>query len=252
MFGLKLLRSTQIAVLGICFVIATITSTVILSRAFLTFKRMEEEVIDVTGSASKEIKSDYATWSARFSRKDPEMVVAYRKLKEDLRTVREYLISKGVKESEIVVSQVGTDRSYKSDSKGRETSEIEYYIMRQNIEVQSHDVDKVTEISRESTELIEKGIEFISYSPDYFYTKLADLKHEMLSLASEDAKKRADKMATSTGSRIGVMRNARMGVFQITPVNSYEVSGWGRCDTSTLEKKITAVAHVEFAISEAQ
>ena len=45
------------------------------------------------------------------------------------------------------------------------------------------------------------------------------------------------------------MRNARMGVFQITSANSFEVSGYGYCDTSSLEKKITAVAHVEFAIS---
>jgi hypothetical protein len=46
------------------------------------------------------------------------------------------------------------------------------------------------------------------------------------------------------------MHSADMGVFQITPVNSYEVSSWGMNDTSSLEKKVNAVVHVDFGIAE--
>ena len=59
---------------------------------------------------------------------------------------------------------------------------------------------------------------------------------------------RAGNMAKSTGNKIGFMRSARMGVFQITPVNSTEVSDWGENDTSSLYKKVTAVVTVSFAI----
>ncbi|MDD4879214.1 MAG: SIMPL domain-containing protein, partial [Candidatus Omnitrophica bacterium] len=45
-------------------------------------------------------------------------------------------------------------------------------------------------------------------------------------------------------------RSADMGVFQITPVNSTEVSDWGSNDTSSLEKKVFAVVHADFAITE--
>ena len=62
--------------------------------------------------------------------------------------------------------------------------------------------------------------------------------------------KRAKNMVVSTGNRIGLMRSARMGVFQITPANSYEISSWGINDTSSLDKKVTAVVHVSFAIME--
>ena len=45
------------------------------------------------------------------------------------------------------------------------------------------------------------------------------------------------------------MRSARMGVFQITPINSFEISDWGTNDTSSFEKKVTAVVNVTFSIA---
>ena len=110
-------------------------------------------------------------------------------------------------------------------------------MLEQYIQVQSNDVHTIAQISRESTELIEQGIIFESKAPEYFYTKLEELKIEMLARATENAKQRAGNMAKSTGNKIGFMRSARMGVFQITPVNSTEVSDWGENDTSSLYKK---------------
>ena len=121
-------------------------------------------------------------------------------------------------------------------------------ILAQEIEIRSSDVVKITEVSRQATELIEKGLEVISQAPEYFYTKLPELKLAMLSDATENAKKRAESMAKASGNKIGSIRSARMGVFQITPVNSFDVSDYGMNDTTSLEKKVNAVVNVEFAI----
>jgi len=250
MEGIKVLRSTQIIILGICFVVATIVSTVIFSQGLIKIKKFSSEVIKVTGSAEKNIVSDYMVWTSSFSRKDLKMVDAFTILKQDLVMVKEYLTGNGIKEDEIIIAPVATEVLYKKTEKGTNTNEIEGYRLTQGIEVRSKDVKKTTDISRRSTELLEKGIEFISYSPEYFYTKLPELKLEMLAEATSNAKKRAEQMAVSTGNKIGVMRSARMGVFQITPVNSFDVSDWGYNDTTSLEKKVNAVVNVEFAISE--
>ena len=250
MEGIKVLRSTQIIILGICFVVATIVSTVIFSQGLIKIKKFSSEVIKVTGSAEKNIASDYMVWTSSFSRKDLKMVDAFSKLKEDLVTVKEYLSNNGVKQEDIIIFPVETEVLYKKTEKGVNTNEIEGYRLTQGIEIRSKDVTKTTDISRRSTELIEKDIEFMSYVPQYFYTKLPELKLEMLAEATSNAKKRAEQMAVSTGNKIGVMRSARMGVFQITPVNSFDVSDYGYNDTSSLEKKVNAVVNVEFAISE--
>lgn len=250
MEGLKVLKSTQIVILGVCFVIATIVSTVIFSRGLIQMKRFSSEVIKVTGSAENNIVSDYLVWKASFSRRAPVMTAAFERLKADLQTVKAYLIRQGVKEQEMVVAPTTTEVLYKKNEKGNNTNDIEGYLLAQEIEVRSHDVAHVTEISRQATELIETGIELISQPPEYFYTKLAELKLAMLKEATENARKRAEHMAAAAGGTIGTMRSARMGVFQITPVNSYDVSDWGMNDTSSLEKKVNAVVNVEFAIKE--
>ena len=248
MEGLKVLRSTQIIILGICFVIATIASTAIITKGLMQIKKFSNEVIEVTGSAEKKIVSDYIVWNAEFSRRDAELKKAYSLLQSDLKKVKDYLSSKGVKDEELVTSQVSTSVFYKKNDKGSETNQIEGYVLSQGIEVKSNDVKKIDNVSRESTELINQDVQFISQAPAYYYTKLAELKIEMLAMASEDAKQRAISMANSTGNKIGFMRSARMGVFQITPITSTEVSWYGENDTSSLEKKVMAVVTASFAI----
>jgi len=248
MEGLKVLKSTQIIILGICFVIATIASTLILSKGLLQIKKFSSEVITVTGSAEKKIVSDYIVWKAEFSRRAPELKTAYALLQDDLKKVKEYLTAKGVKDDELIISQVETKVLYKKNEKGNDTNQIEGYLLSQGIEVKSYDVQKIDNVSRQSTELIMQGIEFISQAPEYFYTKLAELKIEMLAKATEDAKQRAISMANSTGNKIGAIRSAKMGVFQITPVTSTDVSWYGENDTSSLEKKVMAVVTASFAI----
>ena len=248
MEGLKVLRSTQIIILGACFVIATIASTIILSKGLLQFKKFSEEVISVTGSAEKKIESDYIVWRSIFSRRQPQLKAAYVKIQDDLKKVKEYLVSKGIKEEEIVISQVATEVVYKKNEKGNNTNEIEGYLLSQAIEIKSYDVKRTDDVSRKSTELIDQDIQFISGAPEYFYTRLSDLKIEMLAKATEDAKQRAISMVNSTGNKIGAIRSAKMGVFQITPVTSTDVSWYGENDTSSFEKKVMAVVTATFAI----
>lgn len=242
------LKNSQIVILGLCIAAATVAASVILSQGFLKVMKFTREQITVTGSAQQNIKSDLAVWTSSFSRREAELAPAYKKLREDLAKVKKYLADKGVRESEIMVFQVSTKPVYRKNERGNDTSDIQGYILTQSVQVKSADVDLVTRLSMESTDLIDQGIEFSSGAPEYYYTKLDELKVEMLAHAAQNAKQRAENMTKATGNRIGLMRSAKMGVFQITPVNSTEVSDWGVNDSSSLEKKVTAVVNVSFAI----
>lgn len=241
-------KNPQITIFGLLLAAGIVASSLIISKTLIDVKKMGQEVISVTGSAEQNIVSDYAVWRAEFWRRDPLLPAAFGLVRDDLKKVREYLVSKGIREEEIVAAQASTSTFYRKNEKGSDTNDVEGYHITQVIEVRTADVDAVTRVSRESTELIDQGIQFSSQSPEYFYTKLGDLKVEMLAKATGNAKLRAEKMAGSAGNAIGLMRSARMGVFQITPVNSLEVSDWGVNDTSSLEKKVTAVVNVSFSI----
>jgi len=248
MEGSNFFKNSQIIVLGVCIAVATIVSSVILSSGFLKVMKFTREQIKVTGSATREITSDYIVWNGVFSRRDPDLKKAYTVLQSDLEKVKAYISTKGVDPKDVKISQAGTKTLYKKNEKGYDTNDIEGYRVWQEIEIRSKDVERIDRVSRESTELIEQGVEFMSPAPEYFYTKLDELKIEMLAKATENAKERAVSMVGATGNSIGVMRQARMGVFQITPVTSTDVSDWGMNDTSSLDKKVMAVVSVSFAI----
>jgi uncharacterized protein len=245
---LNFLKNTQIIILGLCIAAATIISSVIFSKGFLSVTKFMREQITVTGSAQKNIQSDYATWSGSFSRRESDLATAYQRLGEDLGKVERYLEEQKIDKKDVIVEQIETDTIYRKNEKGNATNEIEGYRLKQAVGVRSKDVQRIARISREATSLIHEGIEFYSARPEYFYTKLDDLKVEMLARATENAKLRAENMVKATGNKIGVMRSARMGVFQITPVNSNEISDWGMNDTSSLEKKVAAVVNASFSI----
>jgi len=233
--------------LGICLAIGIIISTVIISNT-VTRVKLANQTITVKGYAEKRISSDLIVWKGVFSVRGSELVEAYKSLDHDLSLVKEYLVSKGIAENEIVVSSIRTRTIYGRDAQGRPTDQVSGYELEQQVEVRSNQVDKIAAIARESTELINKGVHFQSLEPQYFYTKLSDLKIEMLAAATKDARVRAEQLAINSGSKLGSLRSASMGVLQITKAYSTEVSDYGINDVTSLEKDIKAVVTVSFSI----
>jgi uncharacterized protein len=232
---------------GFALAVALVLSSIVMAWA-ITQNKKSDQTITVTGSARKRIKSDLVIWRAGVSYQAAQPQGAYKSLTDGIAQIKQYLISKGVPEQQITISSISSMTLHAKDSEGNETSEITGYSLRQEVQVRSGDVDRVEKIAREATELINQGILLESGSPEYYYTKIADLKIEMLAEAAKDAKVRAEQVAKSTGSSIGSVRQARMGVMQITAADSNEVSDSGINDTSSLEKDITAVVNVGFAV----
>ena len=227
--------------------ISLVVSSVVLGWSY-TNKKNGDEAVTVTGSARKRIKSDLVVWSAGVSYQAAQLSEAYRQLSENIPQIKKYLTGKGINENQITVSAISSNTLHGRDANGNETSEITGFSLRQEIEVRSNDVDRIAQIAREATELINQGILLESSPPRFYYTQLGDLKIEMLGEAANDAKLRAERIAASTGNKIGTVRSARMGVMQITAADSTEVSDYGINDTSTIDKDVTAVVNISFAV----
>lgn len=216
---------------------------------FYSSSKKGDDAITVTGSAKKRITSDLVVWSAGVSSQSVQLSDAYKQLSDNIPRIKQYLLEKGIPESQMTVSSISTTTLKRRDADGNESAEITGYSLTQNIEVRSNDVQKISQIAREATELINQGILIESKAPQFYYTQIGDLKIEMLGEAAKDAKERASRIASSTGNSIGSVRSARMGVLQITAADSTDVSDYGVYDTSTIEKDMTAVVNVSFAVS---
>ena len=145
--------------------------------------------------------------------------------------------------------EINKEFNHRTDMDGRSLGqEFSGYNLSQRVKVESKDVAKVEKISREVTELIESSIEFNSSPPLYYYSKLSDIKIDLLAKASADAKARAQTIAENSGSSLGSLKKANMGIFQITGKNSNEdYSYGGTFNTHDKNKTGSITIKMEFA-----
>lgn len=215
-------------------------------------RNKSENTISVTGLGTKKFTSDLITWSGNFSKNNYDLKTAYDDLALDRKAIADYLKSKGIKDSEIVFSAVDIQKQFKSftDANGNyQTGEFNGYNLSQSVNIESKEVAKVENLSRTITEIINKGIELTSSRPNYFYTKLSEVKQEMIASATKDAKERAEKIAENAGSDLGNLKNASMGVIQITAPNSNEdFSYGGTFNTSSKEKEASITIKLEYEV----
>ena len=122
------------------------------------------------------------------------------------------------------------------------------YTLTQSISVSSSDMTKVPAVSRSITSLIKEGVEIDSEAPRYLYTKLSELKINMLAEATKDATLRAEQIVNNANGHLGKLVEARMGVMQINPKGVTATSGEGISDTTSLEKEITSIVSVKFEV----
>ncbi|GAA4320352.1 SIMPL domain-containing protein [Compostibacter hankyongensis] len=239
------------AVTALILGIALIIAAALLGSAY-KYKYRSAQIVSVTGGAEVNFTSDLIVWTGSYSKKSMVLKEAYAQLKEDENKVRDYLTKQGINPKELVFSAVNIRKEFSNryDENGRITgNEFTGYALTQTVKVQSKEIGKVEQVSRQVTELIQAGVEFNSAEPSYYYTKLADLKIDLLAKASADGRVRAETIAKNAGSKLGGLKSADMGIFQITGQYSNEEYTWGgTLNTSSREKTASITVKMEFAL----
>lgn len=225
---------------AIVFSIAIVLAAYLLGNSYVK-RATPPGVISVTGSGSEDFTSDLIVWEGTFSQTSINLPEAYDQLNDDKDKVRNYLVSKGIPEENLVFNSVQTiERNEAQYQNGNYIGEVfRGYQLRQSVKIESNDVPLIEQVAREITELLESGVQLNSSQPRYYYTKMADLKIQMISAATEDARTRAEKIADNSGGKLGRLKSADLGVFQIIGQNSGEDFTWGGA-YNTADKKKTA------------
>lgn len=228
---------------AIIFALAIVIASFVLGNAVIN-RNKKSGTISVTGLGQTNFTSDLIVWEARFSQVNRDLKQAYSDLKKDKETILEYFKSKGLNEDIIVFNAVETNKNYKQNY----TNDGKYigqdfigYTLSQTVQINSNEVEKVEKISREVTELLNKGIQLYSLAPRYYYTKLEDLKIEMVAQATDNAHVRAKSIAENSGAKLGELSLGQMGIFQITGQNSNEDYSWGGAYNTTSKEKTASI-----------
>ncbi len=224
--------------------------TALILGGFYAKKYSANDSIYVVGLSERSFTSDLIVWSGSFSTSAPDLKDAYASLGQNRELVKRFWVDNGIPEADVVFSAVDIQREYETYWENeRSRSVFKGYRLSQSVSIESSNVDQVEKLARQVTELINQGVEIYSDQPQYFYTKLAELKLEMIGEASADARTRAERIAQESKTALGHLKMADMGVFQIVAENSSEEYSWGGAfNTLSKRKTATITMRLTFAV----
>ena len=203
--------------------------------------RQGENKIKVTGMAEKQITSDLIVWNITVSGKASTKSAAYTEFNRSNRMIRQYLRENNIADSAISTNSVSIEKQTKSlyDTQAERYFEVDDgYLVSQDLTITSRNLAIVERVYQKISVLYGRDVNFSSSDPLYYYTKLDDLKMQLLNEASIDAYKRAETIAEGCNASVGNLQSSTMGVFQIVGLDSSEDYSWGGTfNTSDKEKR---------------
>lgn len=242
--------------IGLVASIAFLASSLFIGNALSQMKNTDG--ISVSGTAERFVTSDAGKWTFSLNRVSSQDSYASetKKMRDDMETIAKYLVGRGVTRESISVKPVTSSKIcsvQQQESYGATGMDCRgdfSYALSQRITVESKDVVSIKDLSLNAPLSLQStyGILIKGEQVEYFYNGLGALKTDLLAEAMTNAYERANALAKSSGGKVGSVKNASQGVFQITGKNSIDVSDYGTYDTEEIEKKVTAVVRASFSV----
>ncbi len=200
---------------------------------------------EVKGLAERRVKADTANWSIGFSVAGAtrnEIPVLYKKAEKQQQTIVKLLKENGFKDNEISIGIIDYDyKEYRDDAQNLVDQK---HILRGTINIETSEVDKVGKARANINKLISQGINVNNGSPMYLFTRLNEIKPDMLKEATRNARIAANEFAANAGVEVGGIRSARQGGFIIRD------AGADYGDTEKMEKDVRVVTTITFFLTE--
>ena len=243
---------------------ALIFGIVLVAMAFIlgnSFKNRNASLdsISVVGLGTKDFVSDEILWSANFTTRNMDIKEAYNKIIYDQKIVSDFFIQKGFKANEFSFGAIDFQKKFKSVRKEYADNSFQYeevfegYVATQTITFSAKKnlelMKKIEVVSNKTSELINSGIELTSNSIQYTYSALPSLKQSLIENATKDANERASKIVNTANGNLGKLKQASMGVFQITGQGSTEDDSYGGIyDTYSKNKTARITVRLEYQL----
>jgi uncharacterized protein len=222
-----------------------VVASTVVTRAWLRIS--ESQVITVTGSARRNVVSDLAVWHGSWVVESGSLLEAQQAVEAARKRVIQFLGASGATNFTISTIQIAELRPRVANS-GDAPPPVSGYRLSQEVLVNLDDMDLVQKLDEGCIVLVRDGLVFTTSAPQFIYSKAGEAKVEMLAEATDDAMERARQIAGKGGRRLGNLRSARMGVFQINPLHGQQTSWDGNSDTTSRDKTITSVVTAVVAL----
>jgi|SRR5690554_194790 len=210
-------KSTSL-ILGLCLIIGLSSLGYLLGDAVIRFKEYER-IINVKGLSEREYSADIVIWPIQFSTASNDLEEIYKTIDGNTEKIKSFLKSVGIEENEITYSSPAIMDKSAQQYGSQDRAEFRYTAS-QTVTVYSSNIDVVRAVMSRMSELGKQGIVFTGNDyqsqTEYIFTRLNEVKPEMIEEATRNAREVAEKFASDSKSSLGKIRAASQGQFSIS------------------------------------
>lgn len=203
-----------------------------------------DRYVTVKGLSERDVKADTASYNLTFSLSGNDLQETYNKLAQDAKLVKSFFAENSITEDEIQSYDITSQDNFRGSYAKSELDKENRYVVYGSYSLKTADVYKAKKLKQASSGLIEKGINIDSSYVAYYFTKINDIKPDMISEAIAAARKSAERFAQDSQSELSGIRRANQGSVSIRDV------GEDYSDTAAIDKKVRIVSTVIYNLKD--
>ncbi len=197
-----------------------------------------ERSVTVRGLAERDVTADLATWTISYAASSTSLAEAQSKIRSDTSAIESFFSELGFPKDALEPTGANVS-SYTTDG-------IITYTVRQRLALRTNDIERARRAVARQFDLVGRGVFLEEGSAmSYTFTRLNDIKPEMVAEATRDARAAAQQFAEDSGASVGAIKDATQGYFSIDARDG-DSGGWGQSDSPF--KKVRVVTTVNFSL----
>ncbi len=207
--------------------------------------RVGDRAVTVRGLSEREVKADLAVLPLKFTATGEELTAVQTAVDAEAATVTRFLLAQGFKAAEIDLGRL-TVSDARSKEYGQQNNGAPRFILSQEINVRTADVERVQETTRKLGDLVRQAVVLQDFGgPNYIFTKLNGVRPTMIAEATASARTGAAQFARDSGAALGGIQEATQGSFEILPRDDM---GEGGSQSQSVWKKLRVVTTVKYRL----
>jgi hypothetical protein len=249
-------EKNKLLVITLAIVAGLVLSGFLIGKSIERFRK-EDRYISVKGFSEREVKSNFAVWTIKTGITTNDLLEGSKSIEENKRKIIEFLLSNGIKKQEIIQQNLNVTDKLARDYSNGDVGAYRY-IIENSLQVRTKNVDSIQFVSRQTDKLLKAGVIIAGdneYNPTvkYMFTKLGDIKPEMLAEATNNAKTAAMEFAKQSDVSLGKLKKANQGLFSIEDRDvaitaSMGEGGYYAPSVNDIYKKVKVVVNIEYSI----
>lgn len=247
------MKTNSIWIIAIALVVSFGINALFIGRALQRFKT-EDRSVSVKGLSEREVKSDLVVWNIQTRIVCDNLMDGSKQAEGSKNQIISFLAQNQIKNEEIITEGISVIDKKANQYDSYQQVNTPRYLVSQIIQVRSSNVDQVQKVSRMTGELLQAGV-VISNNEygnpiQFYFTKLNDIKPEMISEATQKAREAARKFATENNASLGRLKMANQGLFTVVDRTASLTTGEGGYSSGTNDmfKKVRVVISAEYSI----